>query len=204
MSAYVIGLTGGIACGKSNLSSALRAAGAQVIDADALSRATTAPGGPALPAIRSAFGDAVFDGNVLNRRALGQLVFADASARAALNGIIHPLVLAQMRREIDSREGIVFLDVPLLYECGIDRWCNEVWCAYVPQREQLRRLRARDGLTGKEALSRVRAQMPPREKARRADQIIRTDGSRESSAQIVLSLWQDRLAKFSQAKGETP
>ena len=189
---------------KSNLSSALRAAGAQVIDADALSRATTAPGGPALPAIRSAFGDAVFDGNALNRRALGQLVFADASARAALNGIIHPLVLAQMRREIDSREGIVFLDVPLLYECGIDHWCNEVWCAYVPQREQLRRLRARDGLTGKEALARVRAQMPPREKARRADQIIRTDGSRESSAQIVLSLWQDRLAKFSQAKGETP
>ena len=114
MSAYVIGLTGGIACGKSNLSSALRAAGAQVIDADALSRATTAPGGPALPAIRSAFGDAVFDGNALNRRALGQLVFADASARAALNGIIHPLVLAQMRREIDSREGIVFLDVTLL------------------------------------------------------------------------------------------
>lgn len=204
MSAYVIGLTGGIACGKSNLSAALRDAGAQVIDADALSRASTAPGGPALPAIRAAFGDGVFDGDRLNRRALGQRVFSDASARETLNRIIHPLVLSQMRRKIDSRDGIVFLDVPLLYECGIDRWCNEVWCAYVPMAEQLRRLRARDGLTVREARARVRAQMPPLEKARRADQIIRTDGSRESSAQFVLSLWQARLAKLSQAKGETP
>ena len=204
MSAYVIGLTGGIACGKSNLSAALRAAGAQVIDADAISRAATAPGGPALPAIRETFGNAVFDGDALNRRALGRLVFEDSAARAALNAIVHPLVLSEMRREIDSRDGIVFLDVPLLYECGLERWCDEVWCAYVPQREQLRRLQARDGLTEKEALARIRAQTPPREKARRADQIIRTDGSRESSAQIVLSLWQDRLTKFSQAKGEKP
>lgn len=204
MSAYIIGLTGGIACGKSNLSSALQNAGAKVLDADAISHALTAPGGPALPAIRQAFGDAVFSGDTLDRRALGQLVFGNEAARQQLNAILHPMVLAQMKQEIAECQGIVFLDVPLLYECGMDAWCDEVWCTYVPRDEQLRRLQARDGLTIAQAQARINAQMPPQEKARRANEIIRTDGSRESSASFVLSLWQDRLAKFAQSKGETP
>ena len=203
MSAYVVGLTGGIACGKSNLSSALRAEGARVIDADEISRSLTASGGDALPAIRAAFGDGVFEGDSLNRQALGSLVFQDEAARKTLNGILHPLVLKEMRRQMDEAAGPVVLDVPLLFECGIDTWCDEVWCAYLPQREQVKRLMARDGLTRREALGRIHAQMPAREKLRRSDRVIRTDGSREESAQIVLSLWRALPPNLRKEKGET-
>lgn len=199
MSNYVIGLTGGIACGKSNLSRALRAAGAPVLDADEISRAVTAPGGPALPQIRATFGDGVFDGECLNRRALADAVYADETKRQTLNGIVHPMVFAAIRQGIEKENGPVVLDVPLLYECGMDPWCDEIWCAYVPQAEQVRRIRKRDQVTIRQAMQRIRAQMPAREKAKRADHVIRTDGSKEMSASIVLSLWDNVLARVNEA-----
>ncbi len=195
MSSYVVGLTGGIACGKSTLAKALMDAGAQVIDADDISRALTAPGGEALPAVRQVFGDAVFDGEVLNRARLGQLVFQDEEKRLQLNVIIHPLVIAKMQAQMDALPGIVVIVVPLLYESGMEMMCNEVWCAYIPQDEQIRRLRARDHLTHKQALARVRSQMPAMTKARLADRVIRTDGSIKNSATIVLSYWTELLQK---------
>lgn len=195
MSNYVIGLTGGIACGKSNLSRALKAAGAPVLDADEISRAMTAPGGPALPQIRAAFGEAIFDGDCLNRRALANAIYADEEKRQTLNGIVHPMVFAAIRQGIEKEDGPVVLDVPLLYECGMDAWCDEIWCAYVPQAEQVRRIRKRDQVTVRQAMQRIRAQMPAREKAKRSDHMIRTDGSKEMSASIVLSLWNNVLAR---------
>ena len=194
MSRYVIGLTGGIACGKSHLARTLRDAGACLVDADEISRSLTAEGGPALEKIRAAFGDGVFQGERLDRRALGERVFADESALARLNAILHPMIFEEMRRRIDEEKGIVVMDVPLLYETGLDGWCDEIWCAYVPQKEQIKRLRARDGLTRKAALERIRAQMPAREKANRADRVIRTDRDREASAAEVLRLWQNVLS----------
>ncbi len=195
MSRYVIGLTGGIACGKTNLSNALREHGVHVIDADEISRRLTGAGGEALPAIRAAFGDGVFDGERLDRKALAREVFGDAKKRERLNSILHPLIFAQMRREMAEADGPVVLDVPLLFETGLDAWCDEIWCAYVPQKEQIRRLRKREGITGREALARIRAQMPTREKARRAHWVIRTDGSKEQSASLVLSLWRQTETK---------
>ena len=194
MSRYVIGLTGGIACGKSHLAKALRDAGACIVDADEISRNLTAEGGPALDQIRAAFGDGVFQGERLDRRALGERVFADESALARLNAILHPMIFAEMRRRLDEEKGIVVMDVPLLYETGLDGWCDEIWCAYVPQKEQIKRLRARDGLTRKAALERIRAQMPAREKANRADRVIRTDREREASAAEVLRLLKNVLS----------
>jgi len=199
MSGRVIGLTGGIACGKTNLSNALRGRGVTVIDADEISRALTAEGGEALPAIRAAFGDGVFAGEKLDRRALGSAVFGDKEKLRRLNSILHPLIFARMREELAAAgDRNVVLDVPLLYETGLDQWCDEVWCAYATQKEQLQRLMKRDGLTRAEALRRIRNQMPTREKARRATKVIRTDGSKETSASIVLSLWQQI-----EDKGET-
>ena len=99
MSNYVIGLTGGIACGKTNLTRALLAAGAPVIDADEISRSLTASGGSALPAIRAAWGDRVFDGEELNRRALSDIVFKDPEERKKLNAILHPLIFSRIRQE---------------------------------------------------------------------------------------------------------
>ena len=202
MSKYVIGLTGGIACGKSNISRALKEAGVPVIDADEISRNVTAKGGIALPAIRKAFGDQVFDGDELNRRALSDIVFADPQARETLNGIIHPMVLSEIHRQMDETDGPVVMDVPLLFEVGMDSWCQEIWCAYVPQKEQVRRVRKRGKITYAEALRRIHSQMPVMEKRKRADHVIRTTGTKEESGRMALALWQDAAERFNKAKGE--
>ena len=201
MSKYVIGLTGGIACGKSNISRSLKAAGVPVIDADEISRNLTASGGPALPAIREKWGEKVFDGEELNRRALSDIVFSDPAAREQLNAIIHPLVLSEIHRRMDETEGPVVMDVPLLYEVGMDSWCDEIWCAYAPQKEQVRRVRKRGQITYAEALRRIHSQMPVMEKRRRADHMIRTTGTKEDSGRAALSLWQDAVKRASETGG---
>lgn len=173
-----IGITGSIACGKSTVSAHLRALGYPVVDADGISRALTAPGGEALPLLRAAFGDGVFDGESLNRRALGALVFSSEAARAQLNAILHPMIIAQIERELAALDGpgrIVFGDVPLLYECGMERLFDCVWVVTVPRERQLERLSQRDHLSREEAAARIDAQMPQQEKIARADAVIDTD-----------------------------
>ena len=172
---FILGLTGGIACGKSHVARFLRDKGVPVVDADAISRSLTAAGGEALPAIRAAFGDQVFDGEILNRRALGDMVFADEEKCRRLEGIIHPLVIARMREETQAAAApIVGWDVPLLFETGMDAQCDEVWCVYVTEKEQLRRVMRRDGLAHEQALARIASQMPLSEKKARAAHIINT------------------------------
>ncbi|MBO2516458.1 MAG: dephospho-CoA kinase [Clostridiales bacterium] len=195
MSSYVIGLTGGIACGKSNLSRALREAGACVIDADEISRALTEKDGAALPALREAFGDGIFSGDELDRRALALMVFGNEKNMERLNGILHPMIFAEMDARLDACEGIAVLEVPLLYECGLEKKCDEVWCAYVPQKEQVRRLCKRAGIGTKEALQRVHSQMSPLKKAHLADRVIRTGGTKEESARQVLELYREVILK---------
>ena len=119
-----IGLTGGIACGKSNVSSELRRLGAFVIDGDVISRELTAPGGAALPAIREAFGGSVFAApDVLDRKALGALIFSDGAARERLDAVMQPLILREILRRMDEArakgEALCVLDMPLLYEKGL-------------------------------------------------------------------------------------
>jgi len=174
-----IGLTGSIACGKSTVSGFLRENGYTVIDADAISHALTAPGGAALPAIREAFGDGVFTGECLDRRALGSLVFADSQKRAQLNAILHPMILSAIYaalEESDAPDTLVFADVPLLYECGMEDHFDRIWVVAAQEETQLDRLMMRDHLTKDEAISRIRSQMPLEEKCRRADSVIHTDG----------------------------
>ena len=87
--------------------------------------------------------------------------------------------------------------MPLLYECGLEKSCREVWCAYVPQKVQIQRLMERDGISRKAALEKIRSQWPTLKKARLSHRIIRTDGSREESAAIVVSMWQETLLRLS-------
>ena len=174
-----IGLTGSIACGKSTVSKFLCEQGYTVVDADAISHRLTAPGGDALPAIREAFGDAVFCGDALDRRALGALVFADSSKRQALNAILHPMILERIYSELDAGDApdtLIFGDIPLLYECHMEEHFDRIWVVSAQEETQLDRLMQRDGLTKEEALSRIRSQMPLEEKRRRADAVIHTDG----------------------------
>lgn len=190
----VIGLTGGIACGKSTISLTLKELGAVIVDGDVLSRELTAEGGAALPDIRAAFGDGVFhpDGT-LNRRALGAVVFADDAARRKLDAIMQPLLLTMILRAIeDARQSgaaACVLDMPLLYEKDLDRLCDRVWCACIPRETQLQRLMERDGFTLEEAESRLRSQLPAKEKAARADVVIDTSGTIQYTKEYVISLY---------------
>ena len=105
-----------------------------------------------------------------------------------------------MKDELARHEGPVVLDVPLLFETGLDQWCDEIWCAYLPQKEQVKRLMGRDHLSYGAAMQRIRSQMPTLQKARKSHQVIRTLGSREESAAIVLSLWRALPARISMQK----
>lgn len=193
-----IGLTGSIACGKSNVSAVLRELGAAVVDGDLLSRELTAPGGPALPAIREAFGGGVFHADgTLNRRALGDVVFASDDARQRLDSLMQPLLRSLiLRRMEEARAGgakICVLDMPLLFEAGLDTLCDTVWCVHLPREEQLRRLMARDGLTLSQAEARLRSQLSSEEKAARAQVVIDTSGSIDDTRAMIPALYAREL-----------
>ena len=189
---FILGVTGGIACGKSHVSRELRALGVPVMDADAISCSLTAEGGEALPAIRAAFGDDVFQGDALNRRALGQVVFGDDEKRRQLEAILHPLVIARMEQgTLESGAPIVAWDVPLLYETGFDARCGEVWCVYVTEQEQLHRVMRRDHLSREAAQARIDSQLSMAEKKARATHRISTMGSRASTRHHVRTLLRD-------------
>ena len=186
----IIGLTGSIACGKSVISRYLSELGYPVIDGDKLSRELTEPGSPALAEIRQTFGVRyINDNGNLNRRALGQLVFRDSSARNALDAIMAPYLMELTKQRISYYEnagaGMCFLDMPLLYEKGYDRLCSSVWCVWLPLRIQMDRLIARDGFTEEEAMARIRSVMSSDEKASRADHVIDNSGTVQQTLSFV-------------------
>jgi len=179
-----IGLTGSIACGKSTVSAYLKSLGYAVADADAISHSLTAPGGAALGAIREAFGDSVFDGDVLNRRALGSMVFAEPEKLETLNSILHPMIISSIEAELavhDAPDTLVIGDVPLLYECDMAHMFDRIWVVGVPEDVQLDRICMRDGLSRQEAQKRIDAQMPLSKKRALADAVIDTNGTIENT-----------------------
>ena len=197
---YVIGLTGGIGCGKSEAARYLRSLGAAHVDADEISRALTAEGGEALPEIRRVFGDGAFraDGT-LDRAALAKLIFASDSARKALEGIIHPLVQRNMLQAMDAAaengQKVVILDVPLLFETGMDALCDETWALYLEREKQIARIVARDGLTREEALARIDSQMSADERNARATHAVDTDHPIERTREELERLYRAALKK---------
>lgn len=180
----VVGLTGGIASGKTTFAGALRARGVPVVDADALARAAVAPGTPALAEIARLFGAGVLapDGS-LDRKKLGAVVFADAAARKRLEAVTHPAVRAAMAEETarlaSAGHPLAFYDTPLLYEVGLDRILDCVVVVWAPRDLQRARLQARDGLGADEAEARLAAQLPIDEKAARADFVVENAGAPE-------------------------
>ena len=191
----VIGLTGGTGCGKSTAAAVLREFGALIVDADAISRRLTAAGGRAIPAIREAFGpDAISPDGSMNRKAMAALVFADAHALQRLNGILHPMIWQALREKIAEAEKIgapvCVLDVPLLFETGMEALCDRVLCVVVSPQEQLRRVMQRDGLTLEQAKARVASQMPAEEKAARSDDVLSTEGTLEETRELLTRLWE--------------
>jgi dephospho-CoA kinase len=177
----LIGLTGGIATGKSTFAAALRAHGAAVIDADALARAAVAKGTPALADIAREFGaDVLAPDGGLDRARMAARVFADPATRARLEAIVHPRVREAFRAERDrlAAEGraLAFYDVPLLYEAGLSGEVELVVVVWAPRQVQVARLASRDGLARDAAEARLAAQLPIDDKAARADVVVTNDG----------------------------
>ena len=178
----LIGITGSIACGKSTVSRELFRRGYPVIDGDVLARELTGPGGAAMAEIGSVFGDQYIapDGS-LNRRMMGRLVFSDSTARNRLDQLmapyLHNLTMERIDQARASGASLCFLDMPLLFEKGYDRYCDAVWCIWLPEDIQLQRLTARDRFTREEALSRMKAVMSSDQKADLASVVIDNSGS---------------------------
>jgi dephospho-CoA kinase len=194
-----IALTGGIATGKSHVRRQFEKRGVPTIDADVLAREAVAPGTAGLAAVIQRFGTGVLttDG-ALDRQKLGGIVFADPDARRALEAIVHPEVRGAMNRWFEnldaSRHSFAIADIPLLYEVGRDRDFEKVIVVAAEPETQVRRVMERDRLSEQEARQRLAAQLPIEEKARRADYVIRTDGTFEETDGEVTRVLQE-LAK---------
>ncbi len=192
----VVGLTGGIASGKSTVSRMFQDAGIPVICADELARDAVKPGSPALEEIGRAFGERVIDEQGgLDRVRMAELVFKDDSKRKALEHIIHPRVAEQKDRRIHALRNdgykLAIVDVPLLYETAWDSQFDLIIVVFVPRITQEERLIQRDGMTREEARARLDAQMPIDDKKQKADRVIDNSDSLAHTRQQVEALLQE-------------
>jgi len=190
----ILGVTGGIASGKSMVTEAFRSLGACVVSADELSREAVAPGSETLARLVAQFGRGILlpDGS-LDRKALAERIFRDRGARAALNRITHPAIasLAEMRLQELVRQGerLIVYEAPLLFEAGAEGRVDAVLVVRIEESQQLARLMRRDGLNEAQARARIAAQMPQAEKVARADFVIDNSGTPEGTLRQVKSLF---------------
>ncbi|MGZ3589294.1 MAG: dephospho-CoA kinase [Thermodesulfobacteriota bacterium] len=179
----IVGLTGGVASGKTAVSGVLKEEGAYIIDADQIARELVQPHQPAWNELVRTFGEEILqeDGSI-DRKKLADRVFADPNQRKLLNQILHPLITEEMDRrtkEIGQKnpQAIVVIDAPLLIEVGYHRQVDKVMVVTSTQAQQFERLKARDGINFEEALRILSSQMPIEEKVKLADFVIRNEGS---------------------------
>jgi len=177
-----VGLTGGIASGKSTVARIFQELGAHVLDADRIAREVVPPGSRALSRIARAFGkEMIRPDGTLDRAALGTLVFADAGKRRVLEGILHPLILAEIDRRIEELErndpeGLVIVEAALILELGRQAEFDTLVVVWADEEQQRRRLIRRDKLSVEEADRRLDAQMPLSEKRTRARFVVDNSG----------------------------
>lgn len=192
-----IGLTGGIASGKSTASAILRRWGAYIIDADVVAHRLMEPQAPLYKAYCTHFGAGIVlpDGR-LDRRRIGQIAFADPAERHWLDETAHPVIRKAMQQELARAEAAgepcIILDIPLLFETDWQAHVDETWLIDVPASLQLARLQSRNGYSREEAERRIAAQMPLAEKRRLADILIDNSGTEQELTEKLRSLWQEQ------------
>lgn len=176
----VIGLTGTMGAGKSSVSAYLRQKGIPVIDADEISRDITRIGQPGYEAVLREFGRTFLnDDGEIDRRVLGEYVFAKSERLKRLEEILHPLIIKRMREELEKTAGTVVIDAPLLHKAGLDRLCGEVWVVSAPKALRLERILKRDDLTEEEARARLKSQIPQEDMDAMADVVLKNEGTKE-------------------------
>jgi dephospho-CoA kinase len=187
----LVGLTGGIATGKSTVSTMLRGLGAEIIDADLLARQVVEPGQPAWREIVEEFGrDVLSPDRTLDRKKLGAIVFADPARRRRLEAITHPAIRARVKARVDelaARDftGLAFYDAAILIEALGHRDMDRIVVVMTGEATQVARLRGRDGTDDAEGRRKIASQMPLAEKAKLADYVIDNSGDREATAEQV-------------------
>ena len=190
---YVLGLTGGTGAGKSLISAILQKKGAKIIDADKLSREITKEGGIALGEIDKAFPGVIKDG-MLDRKALGRIVFSDKEKLLILNEITHKYIIKLTKEEIEASSGLIVLDAPLLFEAGEDKLCDKVIFVDAEDELRLERIVKRDNLSIDDARARINARnlVPIKEKC---DFVIVNDGDAERLEKEVLDIVSECVGK---------
>jgi dephospho-CoA kinase len=196
----IIGLTGGIASGKTSVAAFLARLGAAVVDADLLAREIVEPGEPALELIVAAFGKEVLNRDgTLNRAALGEIVFSDPAARRTLEAITHPAIRARADQKLallrEAGVATAFYVAPLLIEAGNAARVDEIWVVYLDRESQLARLMVRDSLGREAALRRIASQMPMEEKKKLGQVVIDNRGTREELEAQVVRLWREETGR---------
>ncbi len=191
----LLGVTGGIATGKTTVVRMLEKMGAPVIDFDLLARGVVKPGEPALKDIVGYFGEEILlkDGS-LDREKLSGIVFQDVEKRRILESFTHPRIYEASEREVKKivekdPNAIVQLDIPLLIERNLQHMVHKVLVVYIPREKQIERLIEREGMSREEAIDRIEAQMPIDEKLSKADFVINNEGSLEETKKQVEDLW---------------
>lgn len=185
----ILGLTGGIACGKSTISAYLKEFGIPVIDADECSRAVVEKGSIGLEKLTEIFGNKILEKDgTLNRKALGQIVFSDSEQLSLLNSVMEPLIREEISRRLNQENNVdlVVLDAPLLIEQHYDKICDFIMTIDVPKKIQLERLIERDKLSEDEAKSRIESQLSSRERNGFADVVIDSSGTVEQTRKQVI------------------
>lgn len=191
---FRIGLTGGIASGKSTVSNMLRRLGAAVVDTDAIARDILPPGCAALEEMSRRFGPQILqvDGT-LKRDVLGRIIFSDADGKKWLEELLHPLIMDRAEElaqtAVTAGHSVVVFDVPLLFEAGWDNYVDSVWVVAVSQETQKTRLKKRDCFTDREIAVRIDSQWPIGEKAKRADVVIDNEGPEADTFRQVEAAW---------------
>ena len=190
-----IGLTGGIASGKSLVAELFRRLGAAVIDSDSIAREVVEPGTAGWQSVVAEFGqDILAPDSTIDRAKLGRIIFSDRERRNTLNAILHPLIINKIRERIADLgrkypEALVVADIPLLIECGLQHEFDAVIVVWSPVELQRKRLMERDGLSAAEAQQRIDAQMALNEKQAHATYVIKNDGSEKQTEEQVKKIF---------------
>ena len=175
----IVGITGGIASGKSTVCQYLISLGYKVIDSDQISRDLSQRNMPIYNAIIESFGTSYLLPNLeLDRAKLGKYIFSNQEARDRLNAITHPIIVEEMKNLIQkTEEKLIFLDIPLLFEAKLSYLCDTIVCVYVDEETQIKRLINRDGITKEYALTKILSQMSLEEKKKKSDYVIESKES---------------------------
>ncbi len=190
----VVGLTGGIASGKSSVSKMLADLGVMVIDLDQIAREVVEPNKPAWQEIVEYFGEGfLLSDRTLDRTTLGERVFTNPEDREKLNEITHPRIIKELFKLIEKyrreRQELVIVDAALLFETKMDEWLKPVIVVNANEEEQIKRLKDRDGYGREQTLKRIQAQMPLKDKVKLADYVIDNSGSLEDTRRQVEEIW---------------